>query len=57
MTRSKAQYDVTEFGAIGDGKTDDTDAIQRAIDACRENGGGVVFVPPGQYVVSDEIDL
>lgn len=41
---------VTEFGARGDGSTDDTAAIQAAIDAAGE--GGVVAVPPGTYGVS-----
>ena len=35
------------FGAIGDGKTKDTAAIQRAIDACTQSGGGTVYVAPG----------
>ncbi|MFP4250590.1 MAG: glycoside hydrolase family 28 protein [Armatimonadota bacterium] len=43
-------YDVREFGAAGDGETLDTAAIQQAIDACTEAGGGRVFVPPGIYV-------
>lgn len=43
------EFNVKEFGAKGDGVTDDTMAIQRAIDACFENGGGVVFIPNGNY--------
>ncbi len=44
-------FDVTDptFGAVGDGFTDDTDAIQAAIDAAHEAGGGVVVVPGGVY--------
>jgi len=41
--------DVTQFGAKGDGATDDTAAIQRALDEAAEGAGGV-FVPPGTYV-------
>ena len=37
---------VRDFGATGDGKTDDTKAIQRALDAAGEVQGAV-FVPPG----------
>lgn len=41
---------VTEHGAIGDGKADDTAAIQSAIDRGRESGEAVFF-PPGRYRV------
>ena len=36
---------VLDFGAVGDGKTKDTAAVQKAIDA-----GGIVFFPPGVYL-------
>jgi polygalacturonase len=42
-------YEVTRFGAVADGRTPCTDAIQKAIDACGAAGGGTVLVPPGQY--------
>jgi hypothetical protein len=47
-----AGIDVRAFGATGDGVTDDTDAIQAAIDYADGLGGGVVFFPPGDYLVS-----
>src|SRR5689334_16429955 len=37
-------YNIKNFGAKGDGKTDDAIAIQKAIDACNRTGG-TVFVP------------
>lgn len=43
-------FDVKVFGAIGDGKTVDTDAINRAILAASAAGGGTVVLPPGVYV-------
>jgi polygalacturonase len=47
---TNAIYDVRTFGAIGDGKTLDTPAINRALDAASASGGGVVLFPPGQYL-------
>ncbi len=43
-------YDITEYGAIGDGKFNNAGAIQKAIDICNENGGGEVRVPAGIYL-------
>jgi hypothetical protein len=45
-------YDVTLYGAFGDGSTDDSDAIQDATNACAAAGGGVVYFPPGTYITS-----
>ncbi len=44
-------YDVRAFGAVGDGVTNDTAAIQAAIDAAGRAGRGVVFMPAGTYIV------
>ena len=41
---------ITEHGAVGDGTTVNTRAIQGAIDACAAAGGGVLVVPPGVFV-------
>jgi sugar lactone lactonase YvrE len=43
---------LRDFGAVGDGLSDDTKAIRRAIDAAR-----VVYLPAGHYRVSDTIQL
>jgi len=40
---------VKDFGAVGDGTTDDTDAFNAAIAAA--TGGGIVFVPRGVYLI------
>lgn len=48
---------VKSYGAVGDGVTDDTTAIQNAIDACVADGGGVVFFPYGTYYVSSELTV
>jgi polygalacturonase len=41
---------VREFGAVGDGKTKDTTAIQKTIDAAAAIGGGQVLLTPGTYL-------
>ena len=43
---------VRWFGATGDGVTNDTDAIQDAIDYCYTNNSGEVFIPAGTYSVT-----
>lgn len=45
-----AQFDITQYGAKGDGITDCTGAIKKAIDACSLAGGGRVVVPSGKYL-------
>jgi len=42
--------DIRAFGAVGDGKAVNTAAIQKAIDACHDGGGGRVVVPRGVFV-------
>jgi polygalacturonase len=44
-----AVFDVTRFGAVGDGRTKTTQALQSTIDACAAAGGGTVLVPAGRY--------
>jgi len=45
-----ATYNVRDSGALGDGATNDTAALQKAIDTATTGGGGVVFFPPGTYL-------
>jgi polygalacturonase len=43
-------YDVKAYGATGDGKTLDTPAINKAIEAAAAAGGGIVWIPAGNYL-------
>ncbi|HEY2865503.1 MAG TPA: glycoside hydrolase family 28 protein [Pyrinomonadaceae bacterium] len=43
-------FNVVDFGAKGDGKALDTDAVNRAIDAAAAKGGGTVYLPAGRYL-------
>ena len=44
-------YNIKDFGAVGDGKTLDTTALQSAIDTCNRDKGGTVLVPSGVFVI------
>ena len=44
-------FNVVDFGAIADDNKLDTEPIQAAINACEQEGGGQVVVPPGTYDV------
>ena len=50
MNPLSALFDIRTYGARGDGRTLDTPAIQAAIDACAQAGGGTLFFPAGKYV-------
>ena len=43
-------YNVLDFGARGDGKTNNTKAINAAVEAAAKNGGGTVFFPAGDFL-------
>ena len=46
----KRRYPVTRNGAVGDGQTLNTKAIQETIDQCASSGGGVVVIPSGTFL-------
>lgn len=50
MPPAKRVYDPVDYGAVGDGQTLCTTAIQKAIDACAANGGGVVRLSGGKFL-------
>ena len=43
-------FSIRDYGAMGDGRTLDTTAINKAIEACALSGGGQVVLPPGRYL-------
>lgn len=54
---SAADFNVTGYGAKGNGITDDAKAIQRAIDACSASGGGSVVFPSGKTFMAGPLHL
>jgi len=55
-------FNAHDYGARGDGRTKDTAAIQKAIDACTQAGGGTVQLPAGTYLsgsiyLKDNVDF
>lgn len=50
MSKDGTIFDVRDYNAIGDGKVVNTIAIQRAINACFNSGGGTVLIAAGKYV-------
>ena len=46
----RREFSAAKFGALADGRTPDTEPIQKAIDNCSAQGGGIVRLPVGQYL-------
>ena len=58
LLRFSADVNVKEFGAKGDGTTDDTRAIQAALDfASNTTGGSKVYFPPGTYKITSTLSI
>jgi len=54
---SQSPYDITDFGAEPGGDIDNTYAIQKAIDACADAGGGTVLIPAGCTFMTGPLNL
>lgn len=53
----RVDFPISNYGAVGDGKTDDAKAIQKAIDACSSAGGGRVVIPAGKTYLAGPFKL
>lgn len=51
------QVNVKDYGAKGDGITDDTTAIQKTIDYVKMLGGGTVYIPNGTYMINPGVKI
>jgi len=49
-------YDILDYGAVGDGRTDSTASIQKAIDAASVNGG-IVLIPVGHFLCKGHLEV
>ncbi|QGQ98997.1 S-layer protein [Paenibacillus psychroresistens] len=52
-----ANFNVMDFGAVGDGVADDTESFLNVLVAAKGDGGGVVFVPSGQYKITENLQI
>lgn len=62
FAKTETDYNVKNYGAVGNGITLDTESIQKAIDSAYNNGGGVVVIPGGTYkvgtlIIKDNVNL
>ena len=48
-------FDLSTFGAVGDGVTNDGPALQQALNAIAQAGGGTLFVPAGRYAITTPV--
>lgn len=55
--RDTAMRSVRDFGAIGDGMTDDSKSFQRVTGYLGSRGGGTLLVPDGAFVISRTVEL
>ena len=50
LAQPAGSFNVRDYGAAGNGRTNDTASLNRAVEACSRSGGGTVRVPPGTYL-------
>ena len=52
-----ATYDVTDYGAVADGQTDNTNVFQKLLNKVGDLGGGIVYVPSGRYAIKGALSI
>jgi hypothetical protein len=57
QSRFAQVFNVKDYGAVGNGSTDDTTAIQAAITAAMTAGGGLVYIPAGTFLVTNTLTV
>ncbi len=57
IAQDQASLNVRDFGATGDGTTDDTAAFQKALDEAAKRGGGQVIAPRGNYLFAGHLNV
>ena len=55
MNTISSVLDVTNFGVVGDGTTNNTKKIAEVIGELKKLGGGTIYFPPGEYVTGSII--
>ncbi len=55
--RQSGFFNIRDFGAAGDGRTDDTNAFRSAMAVIASNNGGILTIPDGEYIISAPIAL
>ncbi len=57
MGTKRIVYNVKVYGARGDGTTDDTSAVRKAIDTAFNDGGGTLYFPSGKYLITGTLSF
>ena len=57
LDKGSEVFNVKAYGAVGNGVTDDTTAITAAYTDAVSKGGGIIFFPKGEYIISDSLPL
>lgn len=57
LTGDSTVYNILDFGAVGNGRTDNTQALKDALCFVAQSGGGTIFFPKGTYKFNESVHL